>query len=232
MSVLILKNVRNEGPGTIENFLLARAVPYSIADCQTDGVPVAPDADTLVIMGGPMSVNEAGVLPYIADEIALAAEYMKKGKKVLGICLGAQVMAKALGARVYPGPEKEIGWYDLELVDAGLSDPLLKLLSLQQGAGGPEQGLRVFHWHGETFDIPEGAGRLAASALYPNQAFKYGDRAYAFQFHIEVTPEMIREWLMHEPVDYEKIARETGVWYDDYAGRAMKFYEAFFNTVV
>ncbi|TAN38082.1 MAG: hypothetical protein EPN25_14650, partial [Nitrospirae bacterium] len=170
MSVLILKNVRNEGPGTIENFLLARAVPYSIADCQTDGVPVAPDADTLVIMGGPMSVNEAGVLPYIADEIALAAEYMKKGKKVLGICLGAQVMAKALGARVYPGPEKEIGWYDLELVDAGLSDPLLKLLSLQQGAGGPEQGLRVFHWHGETFDIPEGAGRLAASALYPNQA--------------------------------------------------------------
>ncbi len=229
MSVLILKNVSHEGPGTIENFLRIESIGYKIIECSSGDIPPASDFDTLVIMGGPMSVNETDLYPYIDRETGLASEFMKKGKKVLGICLGAQIMAKALGARVYPGPEKEIGWYDIELRNQGIKDPLMGKLAVHPRAGDFWRRFRVFHWHGETFDIPEGAVRLAKSELYPNQAFKYGDHAYAFQFHIEVTKEMIHEWLKNEAVDMDTISRETEMFFDDYTSRARNFYRAFFK---
>jgi GMP synthase (glutamine-hydrolysing) len=223
MSILILKNIATEGPGTIEDFLVHNNMHYTIIDLARHAVDPAVGYDTLVMLGGPMSVNEEDTYPYLIHEMKLAEQFMKEGRKVLGVCLGAQLMAKALGAKVYPGPEKEIGWYDIELKDAGLQDRLMAQLAPDN------RSCKVFHWHGETFDIPQGAERLAMSDLYPNQAFRYGDNAYAFQFHIEVSKQMIFDWLKNEPVDMKKIEQETEAYYADYTARAQSFYKAFFK---
>lgn len=228
MSVLILKNVEGEGPGTIGDFLADRKVPFRVVGMYGEDLPPYEDAGTLVIMGGPMSVNEGHMYPYLAREEELVREFIGKGKQVLGVCLGAQVIAKALGAKVRPGPEKEIGWYDIELRGEGIRDPMMGKLATHPRAGDFWRKFKVFHWHGETFDIPDGAERLASSVLYENQAFRYGKAAYAFQFHMEVRKEMIYEWLRNENVDMEKVRMETDIFYEDYHGRAVNFYEAFF----
>ena len=229
MNVLILKNIPSEGPGTIEDFLLEKGIAYTTVDLTAEAFPRTTDADTLVIMGGPMSVNEAEIYPDISQEEDLVRDFIAKGKKILGICLGAQIIAKALGSRVYPGSRKEIGWYDIELLGEGLRDSVIRKAAMHPAAGDFWKKFRVFHWHGETFDIPIGADRLARSDLYPNQAFKYGSGVYAFQFHLEVTKEMIMEWLGNEPVDMEKVRRDTEAFYADYSGRARNFYKAFFT---
>ena len=229
MSVLILKNTESEGPGTIEDFLREKGISYTIVNCASEDIPGSRDFDTLVMLGGPMSVNEDKMYPYIGREMTLVKQFVTEGKKIFGICLGAQIMAKALDAKVYRGPEKEIGWYDIELTDEGIRDPLMKELAVYPRAGDFRTRFRVFHWHGETFDIPEGAVRLAKSELYPHQAFRYGEGAYAFQFHIEVRKEMIYEWLRSEAVDMNQIRIQTEAVYDDYLGRAMNFYGGFFS---
>lgn len=229
MSVLILKNVESEGPGTIEDFLRDSGIRYRVVEIYRDKLPNSEDVRMLIILGGPMSVNETDRYPFITAEETLVREFIAKGKEVLGICLGAQIMAKALGARVYPGPEKEIGWHDIELSGEGIKDPLMNRLALHPKAGDFWRKFKVFHWHGETFDIPAGAERLAKSSLYNNQAFRYGRKAYAFQFHIEVKKETIYEWLKNEPVDMDRIRRETEAFYDDYSGRAANFYRTFFK---
>jgi GMP synthase-like glutamine amidotransferase len=232
MSVLILKNVSSEGPGTIEDFLLAEGVPYRIVDLEKEAVPHSGVFDALVMMGGPMSVNEDEIYPYIKKEIAVVKEFISQGRKVFGVCLGAQIMAKALGAKVYVGPQKEIGWYDIDLTEEGIRDPLIERLGVHPRTGDFWRKFKVFHWHGETFDIPGGAVRLAKSDIYPNQAFRYGNNAYAFQFHIEVKKDMIYEWLKNEPVDKNELQKQTETVYDDYAARAMNFYKAFFGPKV
>jgi GMP synthase-like glutamine amidotransferase len=225
MSVLILKNIAAEGPGTIGDFLLKQGIPFRVVELESEGLPDAEGFDALVMMGGPMSVNDD--IPYIRREEELVREFIGKGKKVFGVCLGAQIMAKALGAKVYAGPQKEIGWYDIELTDEGVNDPFMRKLLSDQQAGTPAKA-KVFQWHGETFDIPVGAVRIASSGIYPNQAFKYGSNAYACQFHIEVRKEMIYEWLKDEPVDMNIIRQQTESLYEDYLQRAMNFYEGFF----
>jgi GMP synthase-like glutamine amidotransferase len=230
MSVLILKNISTEGPGTIEDFLGANRISHTITDLSREAFPAGAAHDTLVMMGGPMSVNDADIYPYIDKEAELARVFMRQGKKVLGVCLGAQVMAKALGARVYPGREKEIGWYDIELTEEGARDRLMETLVSPPHNGSVGRSFKVFHWHGETFDIPAGAENLAKTDLYPHQAFRYGKNAYAFQFHIEVRKQMIFDWLAHEQVDLARIERETDSFYADYAARAINFYSAFFKT--
>ncbi|MBI5073756.1 MAG: type 1 glutamine amidotransferase [Nitrospirae bacterium] len=222
MSILILKNFATEGPGTIEDFLVQNNMHYTVVDIARHAVDSGDGFDTLIMLGGPMSVNDEDKYPYLTDEMKLAEQFMKAGKRVFGICLGAQLMAKALGAKVYPGPEKEIGWYDIELRDAGSTDPRMAHLATDG------RNCKVFQWHGETFDIPQGAERLAMSGLYPNQAFRYGNSAYAFQFHIEVSKQMIFDWLKHEPVDMKKIEQETAAYYAGYAARAQNFYKVFF----
>jgi len=228
MSVLILKNIKAEGPGTIEGFLEDTGIPYKIVDLAEEKIKDAEKFDTLIMMGGPMSVNESDIYPYIAKEENLTREFTKKGRRVLGVCLGAQIMAKALGAKVYRGKQPEIGWHDIELTDSGIKDNLMKKLAIHPKAGDFWKKFKVFHWHGETFDIPEGAVRLAKSELYPNQAFKYGDRGYAFQFHIEVEKQMVYDWLKNEPLDQSKLKEETEKLYEIYHGRALNFYKAFF----
>jgi len=229
MSVLILKNINTEGPGTIEDFLKEQRISYKIVELSDEAIPDERGFDALVMMGGPMSVNEAHIYPYISKEEKLVRDFAGKGKKILGVCLGAQVMAKALGSKVYRGTTPEIGWYDIELTEEGIKDSMMNKLAIHPKAGDFWKKFKVFHWHGETFDIPSGAVKLAKSDLYPNQAFRYGDSAYAFQFHIEVRKEMVYDWLKSEPVDMNSVKAETEKLYEVYYGRAMNFYKAFFK---
>ncbi|MBI5050850.1 MAG: type 1 glutamine amidotransferase [Nitrospirae bacterium] len=192
-------------------------------------MPQPDDFDTLIMMGGPMSVNEDNIYSYIKEEEKLVRNFIAKGKKVFGVCLGAQIMAKALGARVYTGHKQEIGWHDIELTTEGIKNSLMQKLATHPQGGDFWKRFKVFHWHGETFDIPQGAVRLAGSELYPNQAFRCGDKAYAFQFHIEVNKDIISGWFKDNPVA-EKIKEETEKFYNVCCGRAMNFYELFFRN--
>lgn len=228
MAVLICKNIHTEGPGTIEDYLIAQKIPYRIIELSRgDVIPETDNFNTLIIMGGPMSVNDD--IDYIRREVDLVKDFIANGKKVFGVCLGAQIMAKALGAKIYVGPQKEIGWYDIELTEEGLKDQFMRSLAIHPEVGDLWKRFKVFHWHGETFDIPHGAVRLASSALYPNQAFRYGNNAYAFQFHIEVSKGMIYDWFKNEPIDLNKLKEETERFYDIYNARARRFYELFFR---
>ncbi len=232
MPVLICKNIEMEGPGTIEDFLKAQGIPYTVIDLSRGkDIPMTGEFNTLVMMGGPMSVNEDDLYPYIKKEEELVRKFIAQDKGVFGICLGAQIMAKALGAKVYRGAEKEIGWYDIELAEDGLRDPLIKKLATHPRAGDLSGRFKVFHWHGETFDIPKGAVRLAGSELFPNQAFRYGSKAYAFQFHIEVRKDMLYAWLKNENIDQDRVKTDTEALYEEYHARAQGFYKAFFTTV-
>ncbi|MBF0553117.1 MAG: type 1 glutamine amidotransferase [Nitrospirae bacterium] len=222
MSVLIIKNIDSEGPGTIEDYIKEKSIPYRIVNIAREPAPDTDGFDTLVIMGGPMSVNDGD--DYLSKEEDLVRLFIGKGKKVLGICLGSQMIAKALGAKVYKGPAPEIGWYSIATSRAGMADEAFSRLAVKDTSD-----LTVFHWHGETFDLPEGAVRLASNALYPNQAFKYGTGVYAFQFHIEVNREMVYGWMRHEPLDMAKLRTRTEEIYPSYSGRARAFYEGFFN---
>ncbi|HTS31136.1 MAG TPA: gamma-glutamyl-gamma-aminobutyrate hydrolase family protein [Bryobacteraceae bacterium] len=145
------------------------------------------EAAGLIFLGGPMSVNDP--LPYLRLESEILTQAIGRGQPVLGICLGSQLIAQALGSRVYRNPVKEIGWFDLRLTDAGRNDRLF-------GAMNPTE--TVFHWHGETFDLPAGAVRLAHSDACANQAFRVGTKVYGLQFHLEVTPAMIADWCRQD----------------------------------
>jgi GMP synthase-like glutamine amidotransferase len=227
MSVLILKNASKEGPGTIEDYLGLNRIPYSIIDlAKGEDVPDSGDYDTLVILGGPMSVNDD--LLYIRKEEELIRAFISEGKKVLGICLGAQIMAKAFGEKVYKGPAKEIGWLDIELGGEGLRDPAMQALYGARSNGEANRAIKVFQWHSETFNIPQGAVKLATSSLYPNQAFRIGD-SYAFQFHIEVNRGIIDDWMASETIDHERLSLDTASFYDKFAEGANAFYMLFFN---
>ncbi len=227
MSVLICKNISTEGPGTIEDYLRLKEIPYTIVDlCTGASLPDATSFDTLIMLGGPMSVSDD--TSYIRKEEELVRDFALVGKKMLGVCLGAQIMAKAFGAKVYKGPAPEVGWLDITLCEEGLRDSLMIGMASHPDSGGIGMKSKVFQWHGETFDIPQGASRLAFSDLYPNQAFKYG-RGYAFQFHIEVTEQIIYDWMSGEKTDMNNLRAETRRYYDDYRKRAFAFYQKFFN---
>jgi GMP synthase (glutamine-hydrolysing) len=149
----------------------------------------------VIVLGGPMSANDGEELPFIREELRLIEEAMKLELPFLGVCLGSQLLAKALGKRVYRGEAKEIGWYPLWMRPEAKTDPLF---------GDFPNKLEMFQWHGETFELPYGSTLLASSQLYLHQAFRYGKAAYGVQFHAEMTPEMISEW---EREGREEIAR-------------------------
>ncbi|HEY7219498.1 MAG TPA: gamma-glutamyl-gamma-aminobutyrate hydrolase family protein [Candidatus Binatia bacterium] len=186
--LLVLQHVAHELLGTL-NPLLKRSgfrIRYVNFARHPDAEPNLDGYNGLVILGGPMSVNDAGRLPHLSTEMRLIEEALQRNLPVLGICLGAQLIAKTLGADVYPNLEKEIGWYDVSPTDEAESDPLL--LEFKETE-------KIFQWHGETFDIPKSTRHLAFSSLCTNQAFRYGDNVYGFQFHLEVDEPMIHRWL-------------------------------------
>ena len=226
VSVLIVKNVTAEGPGTIEDHLRAANIPFSLIDLeQGQAFPDLQAYSHLVIMGGPMAVYEMDRTPYLRDEACLIERAINANKHVLGVCLGAQMLAHVLGARVYPGRTKEIGWYDVTLTEEGMRDPCMAELAVARKCVA-----QVFQWHGDTFDMPAGAVQLASSELYPNQAFRYGDRVYALQFHIEVTPGIVHGWLKNEKgIDFPLIDTRSKEIYGPYLARAEGFYRRFFG---
>jgi GMP synthase-like glutamine amidotransferase len=225
--VLVIKNVSSEGPGTIEDHLRIGNVPCTIIDLeQGQPLPDIPSHSHIVIMGGPMAVYEMDRTPYLKDEALFIKKAVQAGKHVLGVCLGAQMLAHVLGARVYPGGAKEIGWYDVTLTEEGMRDGCMAELAVDGG-----KTAQVFQWHGDTFDLPQGAVRLASSGLYPNQAFRYADRVYALQFHIEVTPGIVGGWLKNEQgVDFPLIDKQSQEIYGPYRKKAEGFYRAFFGA--
>jgi GMP synthase-like glutamine amidotransferase len=188
--VLVFRHVSHEGLGSIEPYLKELQVPIDYRNLfLNDPIPDSPsDYDFVISMGGPMNVDETEKFPFLLKERAFIAQAIGNGIPVLGICLGAQMIARALKARVYAGPKKEIGWYPIRFTKEALTDPLLGEVAHSEPM--------VFHWHGDTFDLPEGAVLLASTDLFRHQAFRFGSHVYAFQFHIEVTPDMIKEWIL------------------------------------
>jgi GMP synthase-like glutamine amidotransferase len=179
--VLVIKNAGLEGPGTIGKLLESDGYSLQIISAKKEKIPKL-DHQMVLVLGAPESANDD--LQYLKDELDLIRQAAQKNIPTLGICLGSQLIAKAFGARVYPGPKKEIGFYhDIKIDHAAKS-------SLFSGMPDP---LAVFHWHGDTFEIPTGGQRLAYSELY-NQAFQYGS-AVGVQFHFEVDSDMIQSWL-------------------------------------
>lgn len=181
MRIHLLQHVPFEGPAAIADWAADRGHTLNLSRLYDGATPPAQtDFDLLVVMGGPMGIYDESDHPWLAIEKEFLREAIAAGKTIVGICLGAQLLADLLGARVYPGPQKEIGWFPIELTPAG-----------SEVFGVLHRRLQVYHWHGDTFDLPPDSVHLALSEGCPNQAFLYQGRVLGLQFHIESTPESV-----------------------------------------
>jgi GMP synthase (glutamine-hydrolysing) len=181
-SLIVLQHAAPETPGLIAD---------ALNECKLrtihsyDGEPVPKelgDAAGLIVMGGPQSVDEQEKFPYLLDELCLIENALRTGKPVLGVCLGSQLLATALGARVHPGKQKEIGWHEVTLAPEARRDVLFNHLP---------HTFTALHWHGDIFELPRSAVSLASSAMTPHQAFRHGFHAYGLLFHLEMIREQI-----------------------------------------
>jgi GMP synthase (glutamine-hydrolysing) len=199
-TAVAVRHVHFEDLGSFGEMLHARGYAVAYRDAGLDDLAsvdaLAPDL--LVVLGGPIGAYEESAYPFLVDELRLLERRLAAGRPVLGICLGAQLTARALGARVYPGPGKEIGWAPLTLTEAGRAGCLAPF-----GDGAP-----VLHWHGDTFDLPEGGTRLASTPLCANQAFARGPAVLGVQFHPEVRGPALERWLIGHAAE---IAATAGV---------------------
>ena len=191
--VKVLRHVANEALGNLEVMLRREGLELDLVDCFADDWPEVEragfdphSAAGLVVMGGTMNVDQTDRFAFLATEVEWVRAAIDADLPTLGICLGAQMIAKTLGAKVYPNKVKEIGWYEIELLGEGFRDPLL---------AGSRPHETVFHWHGDTFDLPDGAVLLARGETCRHQAFRYGPSAYGLQFHPEMTAQMVDLWL-------------------------------------
>lgn len=183
---VVVQHLAFEDLGSFEPVLAAEGLSITCLQAGVDDLSAPIDeADLLVVLGGPIGVYETDAYPFLETELAALRQRLARRRPTLGICLGAQLIAQALGGRVYPGGHKEIGWSELRLSDAGRASPLKRLA-----------GVPVLHWHGDTFDLPAGAVHLAASEHYPNQAFAVGAHVLALQFHPEADARRFERWLI------------------------------------
>ena len=188
-NTVAIRHVAFEDLGSLENVL--RDYEYAInyieaAPGSLDGLdPLKPDL--VVILGGPIGVYDEQNYPFLKDELRLLERRLTADLPTIGICLGAQLMARSLGAKVYPGHVKEIEWSSIKLSEVGWQSPLRYLAS---------EYTPVLHWHGDTFELPWGATRLASNSEYENQAFKWGNNGLALQFHPEVTVGGLERWFI------------------------------------
>lgn len=186
--------------------------------------------ELLVILGGPISVNDAALFPFIDAEVNMLSKRIMRDKPTLGICLGAQLIAKALGAKIFAGKEKEIGWSKLSLTASG-EQSALRFLG--------EEHCSMLHWHGETFDLPAKAVLLASSQAYENQAFSYGDKVLALQFHPEITQRSMEKWfighigeiMQTDDVSVEKLRDDTRQYANQLEIQGELFFKSWLNQV-
>lgn len=181
MRIHCLQHVPFEGPAAIADWSATRGHQIALTRLYAgERLPAVEDFDWLLIMGGPMNIYQEEQYPWLVAEKACIDEALAAGKTLLGICLGAQLLADRLGSKVYAGAEREIGWWPLSLTEAGRASKLF---------GEQDRGLPAYHWHGDTFDLPAGAVCLASSSACVQQAFLYNQRVLGLQFHFEVTAE-------------------------------------------
>ena len=209
--LLVFQHVAAEPLGTLDPLIRRRGhrIRFKNFERHPDAALNTERYRGLIVLGGPMNVEEHPQRAHLRNEMRAIETMLKQGKPVLGICLGAQLLAHVLGAAVPRNPVKEIGWYPLHKTEAGINDPVLAPLA----ASTP-----VFQWHGCRFDIPQAATHLAHSADCAQQAFRYGDNAYGFQFHLEMDERLIERWLAN-PV-YREELENAGLPHDEHAIRA------------
>jgi GMP synthase (glutamine-hydrolysing) len=197
--VFILRNVSHETAGSLESYLAEVGMEVRCLDLFRETPRHLPlqEAAALVGMGGPMSVHDVDQNLFLAAEVNWIRQAVEQRLPTLGICLGSQLLAHAMGAKVYPNRVKEIGWYPLEILPAAADDPLFADCDSTE---------TVFQWHGDTFDLPPGAVLLAQTAMCKHQAYRVGPCAWGLQFHVEMTPDMVDCWLS-EPSNREELAQ-------------------------
>ncbi len=184
MRTHIFQHVSYEGIGCIKNWLKSKNYPVSFTNFyQNFQLPELSDFDFLIVMGGPMSIDDDEKYPWLKKEKMFIREAIEKNKKVLGICLGSQLIANALGSKIYKNKYKEIGWFPVQFNEEAKKHPYFNFM--------PDK-LNVFHWHNDTFNLPENATRIAESTACKNQAFVYKKNVIALQFHSEMTPHSIK----------------------------------------
>ena len=196
--ILVFQHVAAEPLGTLDPLIRQRGhrIRFVNFERDPDAQPQVDRYKGLVVLGGPMNVEDQAERPHLRTELAAIERMLELGRPVLGICLGAQLLAHALGAPVQRHDTKEIGWYPLQKTAEGVADPVLAPLQAETP---------VFQWHGCRFDIPDGATHLARSAQCEQQAFRYGDNAYGFQFHLEMDERLVERWLAN-PAYREELA--------------------------
>ena len=228
---LAIRHVAFEDLGNLADVLHQNGfdVAYMEAGLDDLGQIDALEPDVLAVLGGPIGAYEEDIYPFLLDELRLLERRLTAGLPTIGICLGAQLMARALGAKVYPGPAKELGWAPLRLTEQGRHAPM-RHLSADRTA--------VLHWHGDTFDVPQGAIHLAATPVYVNQAFAWGKRGLAIQFHPEVTARSIERWLIGHAceigttpeVSVFQLRQNTRRYAADLQVQAMQFWQAWLDA--
>jgi GMP synthase (glutamine-hydrolysing) len=192
-NAVAIYHVAFEDAGTLGPVLQERGIGLTYLQAGVDDLSPALDADLLLVLGGPIGIYEIDRYPFLKEELAVIEKAVKQGTPVIGICLGCQALAAVLAARVYPGPQAELGWDQLTLTDEGKASPL-----------GVLEGLHILNWHGDTFDLPSGATRLASTPVTPNQAFSYGDNVLALQFHVELEGRDMERWLIGHTLELAK----------------------------
>ena len=214
--ILVFQHVPYEPLGTLDPLLKEAGFRIRYVNFGRDPHqrPSLEKYEALIVLGGPMNAHQIDTWPNLLTEVDVIRDAVDSGMSVLGICLGAQLLAKALGGRVSRNEQREIGWYDVQLTEAGRSDPVISSFAATQ---------RVFQWHEDGISLPQGADHLASSPASPVQAFRFGEHAYGFQFHLEVDASLVERWLTvrdNQPllaeeagrVDPDTIRRQTAQW--------------------
>lgn len=226
----VIRHLAFEDLGSLAKALLQQNYTITYLEAGLDSLsdinPIMPDL--LIILGGPIGAYDEQNYPFLSDELRLLESRLKADLPTLGICLGAQLMARALNARVYPGAYKEIGWSPIKLSDVGIHSPLAHL-----GSDTP-----VLHWHGDTFDLPAGSTHLASSSKYQNQAFSWGKCCLGLQFHPEVTASSLERWFIGHAceisattdVSIAKLRQDTFSYVKKLELQAGKFWQAWLES--